>query len=260
MYWMDIHAHLNMLETTPAESIALAEANGVKHIISIGTHPNDLDLVQSYAQEFFPKVSCTLGIHPHDAEHFNEELEQKIRNDARADYVVAIGECGLDYFYDNSPRELQKEVFRKQIQIALDLDLPLQIHTRDADEDCIQILREMAPVHKGVIHCFTGTKYLAEEALKLGLNISISGIITFKNAQALRDIVANIPVDRIHVETDSPFLAPVPMRGKKNTPAYVTHTAEFVAKMKNMDLVSFQKQMFENNIRVFSKLSRIHNA
>ena len=254
MYWTDIHAHLNMLETTPEESIALAQANGVKHIISIGTHPNDLDLVQSYAKQFFPVVSCTLGIHPHDAEHYSDELDQKIRREALAPYVVAIGECGLDYFYDNSPRELQKQVFRKQIQIALDLNMPLQIHSRDADQDTIEILKELSPKHKGVIHCFTGTEYLAKEALALGFNISISGIITFKNAQALRDIVSQIPVERIHVETDSPFLAPVPMRGKKNTPAYVIHTAEFVAKMKNMDIHSFQKQMHANNLQVFNKL------
>jgi TatD DNase family protein len=240
--WTDIHTHLNMLDI------------GVDRVITIGTHPQDLDLVFNLAKQHHPKVFCTLGIHPHDAKLYNEEVEKKILSLLPTEYVVAVGEIGLDYYYLNSDIETQKQVFRRQLEIALQHKMPIEIHTRDAEPDTIEILKEMNSSWTGVLHCFTGTQYLADEALKLGLDISVSGVVTFKSADALREVIKSVPLDRLHVETDAPFLAPVPMRGKKNQPAFVVHTAEFLANLKGVDLDTLKHQVHKNNLRTFPKL------
>lgn len=258
MYWTDIHCHLNMLETTPQETLTAAAKNNVKQVITIATNPEDLDIVFSYAKDYGPQVFCTQGIHPHDAKEYSSDIEKILRNRAPLPEVVAIGEIGLDYFYKYSDIDIQKTVFEEQLKIAKDFDLPIQIHSRDAEEDTVSILKKVSTNHKGVVHCFTGTDYLAEEALKLGLNISISGIVTFKNAHDLRETISKIPIDRIHIETDAPFLAPVPQRGKKNQPAFVLHTAEFVANLFSMDLDKFNAQILENNLNVFPKLAKLN--
>ncbi len=168
---------------------------------------------------------------------------------------MAIGEIGLDYYYDQSPRDEQLLAFREQMQIAADTGLPVEIHTRDAEEDTVRILTEFNGRVKGIIHCFTGTDQLAKQALDLGYNISISGVVTFKSAQSLRDTVKNtIPLDRLHVETDAPFLAPVPMRGRPNTSAYVVHTAQVVAELKNVTLQTLSEQTKKNAEKLFFKL------
>jgi TatD DNase family protein len=253
-YWIDMHAHLDRLEHSPEEAIRIAEEQNVKKIITIGTEPQDLELVLSLSEKFYPKVFCTLGVHPHEGALFTDETEKFIRTHAQRKEVVAIGEIGLDYYYQNSSIEDQKVSFRRQLQMAADLNLPVEIHTRDAEKDTIEILNEFRGQVRGLIHCFTGTQWLAEKSLDLGFNISISGVATFKNASSLRQTVEYIPLDRIHVETDAPFLAPVPHRGKKNTPAFMVHTAEVVAKLKKISTEKLAEISTKNAFQLMTKI------
>jgi len=252
--WIDVHCHLNMLEEGVEEAIKNAKAAGVRKIITIGTEPNDLPLVLDLAHKYAPDVYCTLGIHPHDGKVYTKEVGEFIEANAQDPAVVAIGEIGLDYHYDSSPRDQQREAFRAQLAIAQRTGLPVEIHTRDAEEDTINILKEFQGSVTGIIHCFTGTSWLAKEALDLGFNISISGVVTFKNADDLRNTVRGLPLDRIHVETDAPFLAPIPMRGKKNTSAYVVHTAKFVADLKGVTVEQLAEQTKANALKMFPKV------
>lgn len=252
--WMDLHAHLNMLEEGPEEALRLAREAGVVKVATIGTEPQDLPLVLELAEKNYPNVFCTLGIHPHEGQVYTAEIGQFIETHVSKPWVIAVGEIGLDYYYEHSSPEEQKQAFRAQLEIAARTKMPVQIHTRDADEDTIEIMKEFKGSVKGIIHCFTGTPWLAEQALDLGYNISISGVVTFKSAEALRAIVRSLPLDRIHVETDSPFLAPIPMRGRKNTPAYVTHTAKIVADLKGVPLEELAKATRENALKMFPKI------
>lgn len=254
MEWIDIHAHLNMLEEGVEAAIANAKAAGVRKIITIGTEPGDHPIVLEIARKYYPDVYCTLGVHPHDGKVYTDEAGKFIEDHVSEPCVVAVGEIGLDYYYDQSPRKEQQEAFRAQLAIAQRTKMPVEIHTRDAEEDTIEILKEFKGSVTGLIHCFTGTEWLARQALDLGLNISISGVVTFKNADSLRSTVKMLPLDRIHVETDSPFLAPIPMRGKKNTPAYVVHTAKFVAELKGISEEALCEQTRQNALRMFPKI------
>jgi TatD DNase family protein len=254
MPFIDVHTHLNMLEMTPEEALASAASNDVDRVITIGTCPDDLDLVLSLAKRLAPKVACTLGIHPHEASLYTPEIGEFIRRHAIEPYVVALGEMGLDYYYNNSPVEVQIEAFRAQLRLAEELNLPVEIHTRDAEADTMKVLKEFNGRVKGLLHCFTGTMEMAQFGLDHGFDISISGVVTFKNAQALRDVVKNVPVERLHCETDAPFLAPIPHRGKKNQPAWMTHTAQLVAELKQIDLYTLQSHLRQNAARLFPKL------
>jgi TatD DNase family protein len=253
--WIDIHCHLDHLEGGAEEALKQAQAVGVKNLITIGTEPNDLPLVIGLAEKFAPHVFCTIGIHPHEGVKYSDEVGAFLRKNASHPRVVAIGEIGLDYYYNQSPKEEQIHAFREQLKIAEEVGLPVEIHTRDAEEDTIKILSEFKGRVKGLIHCFTGTEWLAQQSLDLGFNISISGVVTFKNADSLRKTVKEIiPLDRLHVETDAPFLAPVPMRGKPNTSAYVVHTAQVVADLKNVSLQTLSEQTKKNALNLFKKL------
>ncbi len=253
--WIDVHAHLNYLEDTPAEVLSRAEAKGVDHVITIGTCKKDHETVLKLVDECGPKVFGTLGVHPHEAEEYTDETDSFLRTNCDHPKIVAIGEIGLDYYYDNAPREIQKNVFKRQLQIAIDKDLPVQIHTRDAEQDTVDILKSFDGKVRGIIHCFTGSQFLADECLKLGLNISISGVVTFKKATELQETVKTLPLDRIHVETDSPFLAPVPNRGKKNEPSFVVHTAEKVSELKGIDLKTLSEHTRRNTFKLFNKIT-----
>lgn len=255
MGWIDVHTHLNFLkDKSPEEALIEARAAGVSRFITIGTEPADHPVVLSIAQKYFPEVACSLGIHPHEGKVYSDEIHQFLEANVDRREVVAVGEIGLDYHYDNSPRDEQKDAFRKQLDLAARHKLPIEIHTRDADEDTVEILREFRGRLSGIIHCFTGTKWLAENALDLGLDISFSGVITFKNAGDLREVVKYVPLDRLHVETDAPFLAPIPMRGKSNVPAYVVYTAQAVADLKGIDLETLKAATRANARRTFTKL------
>lgn len=255
--WTDIHTHINFLERTPEETLQLCKDANVRRLITIGTEPGDLQIVLDLAEKFYPSVVCTLGIHPHEAEKFTDDIEAFIRKNAPRKEVVAIGEIGLDYFYSHSEHSVQREVFRRQLQMAQDLGLPVEIHTRDAEEDTKLILKEFQGKVKGVLHCFTGTKNLAMAALDLGFNISISGIVTFKKAEDLKETVKAVPLDRLHVETDAPYLAPAPFRGDKNSPHLVPFTADVVAQLKGVTLEELSHATNANADAMFAKLPRL---
>jgi TatD DNase family protein len=254
MSLIDVHAHLDMLETSPAETYQLALNKNVSTIITIGTEPADHPIVLDIAKSLYPKVYCTLGVHPHQANLWSTQVREFIKDHAMLPYVVAVGEIGLDYYYNTCDPIEQKKAFHEQLELSIELDLPVQIHTREAEEDTISILEQFRGKAKGIIHCFTGSQQLAEACLDLGFYISISGVVTFKNAENLRSIVKSLPVDRFTVETDSPFLAPAPHRGKKNTPAYVADIAKFVAELRGLDYQQLVQLSRDNTIRVFNKI------
>lgn len=256
--WIDVHTHLNMLETTPEETLRLAELNGVRQVVTIGTCAADHPIVFELARKFFPRVTCTLGVHPHDGGDYNQTTEDWMVQHLPDPKVIAVGEIGLDYYYKNSPIEEQKKAFHRQLEIAQQLRMPVEIHTRDAESDTVDILKPFVGSVQGIFHCFTGTEWLAKKALDMGFNLSISGVVTFKNADALREVVRQTPVDRLHVETDAPFLSPVPHRGKKNTPAFVVHTAELVAQLKGISLENLAEQTTRNAYELFAKLPRLN--
>jgi TatD DNase family protein len=255
MTWIDVHTHLNMLEVPPEEALRLAEELQVTRMITIGTCPDDLPTVIELAQRFWPRVACTLGIHPHEAQLFTPEIDAWIRAQAVQREVVAIGETGLDYYYNHSPHDVQITAFCAQLDIAQDLGLPVEIHTRDAEPDTMEILRAYRGRVRGLLHCFTGTWEMAKVGLDCGFNISISGVVTFKNAEALREVVRKVPLDRLHVETDAPFLAPIPHRGKKNLPGWVVHTAQLVAELKQVSLEELALATRQNAQDMFAKLA-----
>lgn len=256
MRWIDVHTHINMLEISPEEALAAATANQVQNMITIGTCPDDLPTVLQLAEKYFPQVACTLGVHPHEAALYTPEIEKFIRANGAKPTVVAIGETGLDYYYNKEAHEheTQRGVFRSQLQLAHDLGLPVEIHTRDAEPDTMQIISEFKGKTRGLLHCFTGTWEMAKSGLDNGYHISISGVVTFKNAEPLREVVRKVPLECLHVETDAPFLAPVPHRGKKNQPAFVTHTAQLVADLKGVSLEKLAEQLQLNAKSLFPKL------
>lgn len=252
--WIDLHTHLDKLPEGPDVAVQFAKAAGVEKLITIGTEPADHPVVLALAQKYHPYVYCTLGVHPHEAALYTTEVREWIRENAIHKEVVAVGEIGLDYYYDHADRGVQKNAFYEQLNLAKELGLPVEIHTRDAEEDTVEILKKFKGHLSGVIHCFTGSEKLAFDCLDLGLNISISGVVTFKNAESLRSTIRKLPLGRIHVETDAPFLAPVPQRGKSNTPAFVVHTAEFVSQLKGVSMEELAAQTKLNAQRVFKKL------
>jgi TatD DNase family protein len=254
MSWIDLHSHIDKLPEGVDAAVVAAEAAGVGRIITIGTEPADHSVVLAIAQKWYPKVFCTLGVHPHEAKLLSDDVVSWIEKNATAKEVVAVGEIGLDYYYNHSEKGTQLEAFEKQLSLAQKLKMPVEIHTRDAEEDTVEMLKKFKGLVNGVIHCFTGSEWLAFQCLDLGFNISISGVATFKNADSLRKTVQKIPLERLHVETDAPFLAPIPHRGKSNTPAFVVHTAQVVADLKQVSLVELQNLTNSNAEKLFSKL------
>lgn len=256
MGWIDVHTHLNFLkDLTPEQALAQGRDAGVDRYITIGTEPQDHGVVLELARRYFPTVACTLGVHPHEGRVYTDEVEAFLESHVDEREVVAVGEIGLDYHYDNSPRESQKDAFRRQLGLAVRHRLPIEIHTREAEADTVEILEEFRGSVSGIVHCFTGTMWLARQALDLGLDISFSGVVTFKNADELRDVVKYVPLDRLHVETDAPFLTPIPHRGQPNVPAFVVHTARVVANLKGVSEEVLQEATIANARRVFPKLS-----
>ncbi|MBI3707686.1 MAG: TatD family hydrolase [Proteobacteria bacterium] len=252
---VDSHCHLDYppMADDVAGTLARARAVGIDALLTIGTKLRDFPRVRALA-EGHPEVFCSVGVHPHEAAN---EATDAARLIALADHpkVVGIGESGLDYYYDKSPREQQRANFRAHIRAALDTGLPLIVHTRDAEEDTASLLKEgcAAGRLRGVLHCFTSTRALAEQAIALGFYISISGIITFKNAEGLRETVRALPLERLLVETDSPYLAPVPVRGKPCEPAYVVHTAAKVAVLKGITVDELGRATTANFFALFDK-------
>ena len=250
----DSHAHLDDARFAIDREALIQRAwdSGVRRILTIGngTGPEDMGCGIPVA-EAYPWVFTTVGIHPHDASKVEERHFALMEQLAKHPKVLAIGETGLDYHYDNSPRDVQREVFRRELQLAAKLDLPAIIHTREADADTEAILRS-AGLTRGVFHCFSSSPALAEAALEMGFMISFSGIVTFPNARSVAEIARAVPADRLLVETDCPYLAPVPHRGKRNEPAFVVETARFLADVRGITLEQLALETSENFTRLFS--------
>lgn len=237
---IDSHAHIQGKEYAGevAAVIARARAAGVETIVVVGgagDMSSNSEAVELAAS--FPDVYATVGMHPHDAKDVGDEELKSLKQLAASPKVVAVGETGLDYYYSHSPHETQRQVFSRFIHLARETKLPIVVHERDAALEAAELLgSEGARDLQGVIHCFTGDYDAARRYLDLGFYLSFTGIVTFKNAEALREVVRKVPLERILVETDSPFLTPVPHRGKRNEPAYVRFVAETIARIKNISL------------------------
>lgn len=255
--YIETHCHLDYLKELPLEDILLKiKEVGISKVVTIGVDPDNLDKVRDLAQKY-TEIYFSQGIHPHDAKEATETEFNKIISRSKESKMIAVGEIGLDYHYNNSPPEIQRAVFEKQLQIACDNDLPVIIHTREADADTEAILKNFSSrlKRKGVVHSFTSSKELAEFILSEGFFIGFNGIITFKKAQNVQEIVKITPSERILFETDSPFLTPMPHRGKENAPYYLPFVAAKVAELKGTDLEELKIQVFENSLRCFTKLT-----
>jgi TatD DNase family protein len=253
---VDSHCHLDFPDFAPEREtvIARAFAAGIGTMLTICTRLDQFEGVRAIA-EADPRIWCSVGAHPHEAADHADLIADRLVALAAHSKVVGIGETGLDFHYDLSPRDAQDRVFRAHIAASKASGLPLIIHAREADGEVAALLAAEKPP-PGVLHCFTGSRALAEAALDLGFYVSISGIVTFRNADDLRAIVRDLPLDRLLVETDAPYLAPVPHRGKRNEPAFVAATAAFVADLKGIEIATLATATTENFFRLFAKAGR----
>ncbi|MDA8214114.1 MAG: YchF/TatD family DNA exonuclease [Nitrospiraceae bacterium] len=260
---IDTHCHLEMKPYDPdrEDVIKRAREAGLEAVITIGSDFEGCKGAVALAEKY-DFIYATVGIHPHDAKDFSEDIFNQIKRWAtpphpplskggqRGGKIVAIGEIGLDYHYDHSPRDIQKDVFKKQLYYAKEINLPVIIHSREAKKDTLKILEESG-ITKGVMHCFSGDMEMAERTMAMGFYISIAGPVTFKNAAKLREIVKAIPDDYLLIETDAPYLTPEPLRGKRNEPAFVVHTAKFIAELRGISLEDIDRITTVNAKRLF---------
>lgn len=253
---IDSHCHLDFPDFAEEldEVVARAGRAGISHMVTISTHLSRFERVRAVAERF-DNVFCSVGIHPHEAGTEAEVSTAELVELARHPKVVGIGETGLDFYYEHSPRDVQERQFRTHIEAARETGLPLIVHTRDADTDTIRILEEehAKGAFPGLIHCFSASQALAERMVAIGLYISFSGIVTFKKADELRDVAKILPADRILVETDSPYLAPVPRRGKRNEPAFTAFTAQKIAELRGVSAAEIAATTTANFKRLFAK-------
>lgn len=260
MFLVDSHCHLDFrdFEGELDDVVDRAREAGVGAMVTICTHLSRFERVRAIAERY-DNIWCSVGVHPHEADAEGEAATVEALVSLAADpLVVGIGETGLDYYYEHSSRERQQTSFRNHIAAARETGLPLIVHTRDADEDTAEILAEeyrKGPL-KGLIHCFSTSPYMAEKALEIGFYISLSGIITFKTAENLRETVRGLPLDRLLIETDAPYLAPVPKRGKRNEPSFVAHTGAMLAELKQVDMEELARITTDNFFQLFDKAER----
>jgi len=256
---VDSHCHLDFPEFAEERDaiVARARAAGVERMVTISTRVRRFDQVVAIA-EAYDEVYCSVGTHPHNAGEERDVTAAELIELSRHAKVVAIGEAGLDYHYDKAPRDAQAHGLRVHIEAARETGLPLVIHARAADDDMISILRDESKIgpFPFVLHCFSSGQKLAEVGIELGGYVSFSGIVTFRNSQDIREIARAIPLDRLLVETDAPFLAPVPHRGKRNEPSYVADTARVVAETVGVDETEIRRLTTDNFFRLFSKMPR----
>lgn len=253
MHFIDSHAHLDdrRYHGDRANVIANAVAQGVRHIISDGCDVPSSRAAVRLAAEHPGVVFATVGLHPHEAKTASEAALAEIAGLAKSPGVVAIGELGLDYYYNHSTPEQQRAALRAQLALARELDLPVVVHDRDTHEDIIAILREAGPGLRGMLHCFSGDAALAAAARALGFHISFSGTVTFKNAEPLRAAARTVPLESILIETDCPYLTPLPYRGRRNEPAYVPFVAGCLAELHGVDVATVARHSTNNAIDLF---------
>jgi len=256
---VDSHCHLDFddFKGEQEDVVARARAAGIKGMLTICTRLGDAANIRAIAAAH-EGIWCSVGVHPHEAEHAAELTTEELMALTTPEEVVGIGETGLDFYYEHSPREIQEKVFRAHIRAARETELPIIVHTRDADADTVRILTEEQTrgPFSGVIHCFSAGAEVARCALDHGMFISFSGIVTFKNADAVRAVARDVPMERLLVETDAPYLAPVPVRGKRNEPAFTAHTAAFVAEIKGIGLDELARVTTNNFFTLFHKANR----
>ncbi|HEV3268142.1 MAG TPA: TatD family hydrolase [Acidimicrobiales bacterium] len=263
--WTDAHCHLqdtirsssDEQRVDVTDTLERAYAAGVERVVVVGTDAvSSAQALTITDVQSSVEIYATVGLHPHDAKDDLEPVATLARNGHER--LVGIGECGLDYFYEHSPRTQQRQAFSAQIALAHELDLALVVHARDAFDDLFAILTSEGVPARTVIHCFTGTPDDAEACLDLGCDVSISGVVTFKNAASLREATKLVPLERLHVETDSPFLAPVPYRGRTNEPAFVSVVGAFVAQLRDEDVELVKSATAANSARLFRLPGRTH--
>jgi TatD DNase family protein len=248
---IDTHCHLEMdqFNSDRVDVIERAKNAGIEAMITIGSdlkgNKGALELSEGY-----DSVYATVGIHPHDAKDFTDDIYRKLKEWATTEKVVAIGEIGLDYHYDNSPREVQREVFKRQLLLAKETNLPVVIHSREAKKDTLEIVRESG-IRKGVFHCFSGDIDMAEKVVVMGFHISIAGPVTFKHAKKLVEVAKSVPDDYLLIETDAPYLAPEPFRGKRNEPSYLVNTARTIAELREISMGDLSRITTLNAKRLF---------
>ncbi len=259
MIFVDSHCHIDgeAFDGDRDEIVERAKNAGVEMMLTVGTgnpHNGEIGRAVEIA-EHYENVFASVGIHPHDAKEYDEKAEDYLIDLVKSSKkVVAWGEIGLDFHYDHSPREIQREVFRKQIRIAKEIDLPIIIHSREADDETVEILSEECGDENfrgGVMHCFGGTAAMAQSLMQIGFLISFAGNVTFKKAENLREAARVVPLDKLLMETDCPFLSPVPFRGKRNEPVFVVETAKFLADFYQIDLEQLASATTGNFLRLF---------
>jgi TatD DNase family protein len=255
--FIDSHAHIDGHEFNAdrEEVIQRAHAAGVSLILNVGTgdpHSGAFERAVELGRQH-DSVYTAIGTHPHDARLYDDAAEEKIKNLINNDHVIAWGEIGLDFHYDNSPRDVQIDVFKRQLRAARECSLPVVIHTREAEAETIEILKTEyeGAQRRGVFHCFSGSLELAQRAIEIGFMISFSGIVTFKKAEELREVAKQVPLDRLLIETDCPYLTPIPYRGKRNEPSYVVEVARCLAGIHHVELEEMGRITSENFNRFF---------
>jgi TatD DNase family protein len=253
---VDSHCHLNFPDFSEdrEEVIRRAQKAGVGIMQTICTKMHEFESIYAIA-DTHPNIYCSVGVHPHEAAKTKPVTAEELIEYTKRPKVIGLGETGLDFFYEHSPRMEQEASFRAHIEAARETGIPLIIHTRNAEEDTVRILKDEMKKggFKGLIHCFASTQYLADFAMEIGFYISISGIITFKKSEDLRAVVKTVPVERLLVETDAPYLAPIPYRGKRNEPAFVKETNRIIAELKQIDEEECARITTENFFRLFNK-------
>lgn len=229
---------------------------GIRQLLQVGCNLEEARQVVALA-EATPGIYASVGVHPHDADTVTESVLDELEKLCSHPKVLSWGEMGLDFYYDNSPREVQKKAFAAQLARVAGLDLPVVIHTRDAEPETLEILRATPPPKGGHVHCFTGSNDMAQALLEMGFHIGFTGIITFKNAKALREVVRGVPLDRMLIETDSPYLAPIPHRGKRNEPAFVVHVAQTIADIHGVDVATVIQHTGQNFYQLYGKPNQV---
>lgn len=249
---IDTHTHINCIEEISVEDIIKnALDNGVEKLIVPAAYPTDIEVVKDLAQKY-ENVYGLLGVHPSEVKGWNDDLIDKIKEYSKSSKIVGIGEIGLDYYWDKSFNDLQKEVFIKQIKLANELNFPISVHDREAHKDTFDILTEYNKNSAVVMHCFSGSVEFMKECVKQGWYIAIGGVVTFKKAIKMKEVAKEVPLDKLLLETDAPYLTPVPYRGKTNQPAYVKYVAEEIASIRGISFEEVDEITTQNAKKVFS--------
>ncbi len=248
---IDTHTHINCIEDFSIEEILNnAKANGVEKLIVPAAYPSDIPIVAELSERY-RNVYGLLGVHPSEVKDWNDDLIEKIKEYARSPKIVGIGEIGLDYYWDKSFNELQKEVFIKQVKLANELNLPISIHDREAHKDTFDILTKYNKSSTVIMHCFSGSVEFMRECVKQGWFIAVGGVVTFKKAIKMKEVAKEVPLEKLLLETDAPYLTPVPFRGKTNQPAYVKYVAEEIANLRKLSFEEIDSITTQNAEKVF---------